>query len=109
MIITAEGLSGTVIFDGKIIEVSKHVGGTKFIPLAQLSGLQLHPKTFLGGNAYIEFNIAGASERQHKLHGGIPEMLAQLKSENVVMFTKKQQAKFEQLRDSILTAMRANA
>jgi len=108
MTTTAFGVTATVHFTGSVIIISRRDGTEKMIPLSNLSAMQLKPKTFLGGNAYIEFTVGGAQERQHKLGGGgLKEMVAQVQSENVVIFTKKQQPQFIALRDAILEALRS--
>lgn len=105
-VITAQGLTGSVEFDGNTIIIKKNAVGDKFIPIKQLTALHLHPKTFLGGNAYIEFSHAGAMEHRHKVTGGLSQMMDQVRNENMILFNKKQQPQFIALRDAILEALR---
>ena len=67
--------------------------GQKDIYLKQISSIQFKPAGLIT-NGYIQFAFIGGSENK----GGLFQAV---KDENTIMFTKKQQKDFEEIRDLI--------
>ena len=108
--ITAEGHSGTVIFDGRTITIRRTgflarmtVGkGEKQIPLTSVQAVQWKPAGALM-NGFIEFSIAGGVERRSEFGRQTRDAG---RNENAVIFTKQQMSTFQHLRDEIEKARR---
>ena len=101
----ADGSNGSVRLDGDRLRINRKgfaniltqgVQGEKVIPLASISAVQFKSAGWMAG--YIQFTIKGGIERP----GGIMEAT---KDENAVLFEKKQQPAFEDLRKIVETAM----
>jgi hypothetical protein len=109
---TAEGHGGvTVTFDGNFLSINRKgflaratVGkGEKRIPLGSITAVQLKPAGAMV-NGFIQFTVAGGNEAKSKFGS---QTMDAVKDENSVVFTKKQQAAFEALRDDIEQAITA--
>ncbi len=96
-----KGLNGQVDFDGASILISRKGGmahltqglkGDKTIPVGNITSVQFKAANFLT-NGYIQF-ATGASESR----GGLVEAT---KDENTVVFTKRMQTSFEELRGAV--------
>lgn len=105
MNIQAKGVSGTITFDGKIINIERSgilgrgtVGkGTKRFPATKLSSIQIKPAGPLM-NGYIEFSLPGGTEARSSFGHATAQAG---RNENAVVFTRKQQPDFLALRDAI--------
>lgn len=107
MTTTAKGVNGDITFDGSLLTITrKGLGnkGQKSIPVASIGGVQIKPATALV-NGFIQFSVAGEITRSA---GGTGRMMDAAKDENAVIFTKKQTADFEALRDAVLAAVAAH-
>jgi hypothetical protein len=108
-LIEAKGyLGGTVSFDGEWVTISRKglnrltVGkGTKRVHASQITAVQLKPAGPLI-NGFIQFSIPGGTERRSAYGSQTKDAV---RDENSVVFTKKQQPPFEQLRDAIEAAI----
>jgi Domain of unknown function (DUF4429)/Short C-terminal domain len=104
-----EGHNGQVNFDGTFVTITRKgflarasIGkGEKRIPLTSITAVQIKPAGSMV-NGFIQFSLPGGNEGRSKF--GSQTMDAS-KDENTVLFTKKQQADFEQLRDEIERAI----
>lgn len=108
MTITAKGQSGTLAFDGTFVTISRTglarmtVGkGDKRIPIASVSGVDWKPAGMLV-NGYIQITMPGGIERRSRAGS---RTFDAAKDENSVVFTKGQQAQFEQVRQAIEQAI----
>lgn len=104
----AKGHTGTVVFEGKLVTIKRDgLGrvaqgrGDKVIPLRSLTAVQLKPAGLLS-NGFIEFTIGGGSERTSRVGSAT---VGAVSNENAVVFTRKQQAAFEALRDEVNRAL----
>lgn len=108
----AAGFNGTARFDGRMLTITRNrVGrmtlgkGEKHIPLVSITAVQWKPA---GGmiSGFIQFGVAGSVE-------GRSEFGRQTKDakqdENAVVFNRKQQPVFEQLRDMVNEAITARS
>lgn len=105
-----KGVNGTVTFDGHWVSIARSGvtakatvgGGTKQIAVKSISAVQLKPAGMTRG--YIQFTVPGGQERRSKgsVGGGAT---AAAKDENSVLFSRKQQAEFEALQRSVMTAI----
>ncbi len=104
-----QGRAARVAFDGHFVTISRTsalgrmtVGkGVKKIPLGQISGIQLKPAG-VAMNGFIQFTVPGGNEVRSKFGH---QTFDAVKDENSVVFTKKQQPAFEQLRHEIEQAL----
>ena len=107
--IVVKGKNGTVSFDGSTVTVERSgftavsIFGksSKRIPLNQLSAVQFKAGSLVV-NGYIEFTFAGGGERQAVLGRGSSD---QVRNENAVVFSKKNNVEFQQLADAINEAL----
>lgn len=107
--IMAKGHNGTVEFDGDFVTINRtgalarlSVGkGSKRIPLASISAVQLKPAGALV-NGFISFSMAGGTERRSKFGSQTTDAV---NDENSVIITKKQMPEFEQLRAAVEQAI----
>jgi hypothetical protein len=104
-----KGHTGTVRFDGQVIEIVRKgllaraiVGkGTKQIPLASITAVQFKPAgPFVNG--FIQFTVSGGNEGRSSFGRQTTDAA---KDENAVVFHYKQRARFEELRDAVQAAL----
>lgn len=74
------------------------------MPINHITSMQLKPAGLMNG--FIQFSLAGGVEKQSKFGRQSNDAA---RDENAVMFTKKQQSAFEELRAAIERAMVARA
>jgi hypothetical protein len=111
--IEAQGHNGTVVFDGQFVSLQRKgvlarlsVGkGEKRIPLRSINAVQLKPAGPVM-NGYIEFSLGGGSERRAQFGR---QTVDAVNNENAVMFTRKQQPAFDQLRAAVEQAIAASS
>jgi hypothetical protein len=107
----AAGQGGQVSFDGQWLTIHRKgflaratVGkGDKRIPVASVTAVQWKPAGVVV-NGYIQFSLGGGSERRAQLGRQTVDAAS---DENSVVFTKKQQPAFEQVRDAVEAAIGA--
>lgn len=107
--IVVKGKNGTVSFDGSTVTVERSgftavsIFGksSKRIPLGQLTAVQFKAGSLIA-NGYIEFTFAGGGERHAVLGHGSSD---QIRNENAVVFSKKNNVEFQQLADAINEAL----
>ena len=106
-----KGHTGTISFDGAFVTIERtgllaraSVGkGEKCIPVGQITAVQFKPAGPLV-NGFIQFSIGGGNERRSKLGSQTTDAS---RDENSVIFTRRQQPEFEQLRTVVVAAMAA--
>ena len=100
-----KGVNGTVVVDGGFVTIQRKgflarsgVGkGEKRIPLRQITAVQFKPAgAMISG--FIQFSLGGGTERRSAFGR---QSFDAASDENSVMFTKKQQPEFEELRAAI--------
>lgn len=104
-----QGVNGAVSFDGRMVTISRAgfmaratVGkGEKRIPVRSITAVQLKPASKMI-RGYIQFTVPGGMEQRSRVGSQTRDAA---RDENSVVFTSKQQAGFEQLRDEIEAAM----
>lgn len=102
--ITAKGVNGSIVFDGSLVTITrKGIGnkGQKSVPLRSIGGVQIRPATMLV-NGFIQLSVSGETSRSS---GGTGRLQDAANDENSVIFTKKQTADFEALRDAVLAQL----
>lgn len=108
----AQGHNGTVVFDGQFVSLQRKgflaripVGkGEKRIPLRSINAVQIKPAGPMM-NGFIEFSLGGGDERRSQFGR---QTVDAVNNENAVMFTRKQQSAFEQLRTVVEQAIAAS-
>ena len=61
-VLEAKGKTGTVVFDGKMVELTRRIGkGSKRIPVRSITAVQWKPASTLV-RGFIQFTIAGGNE-----------------------------------------------
>lgn len=108
--IEASGQGGQISFDGAFVTITRngflarasHGRGDKRIPIASISAVQWKPAGPMV-NGFIQLSLGGADRQAAK---GSRTMNA-AKDENSVVFTRKQQPDFEQLRAALEQAIAA--
>jgi hypothetical protein len=111
--IEARGHNGTVQFDGQFVTLQRKgflarmsVGkGEKRIPLRSINAVQIKPAGPVM-NGYIEFSMGGADERRAQFGRQTTDAV---NNENAVLFTRKQQPAFDELRTAIEQAIAASS
>lgn len=106
--IEASGQGGQMAYDGAFVSITRngflgrvsHGRGDKRLPIASISSVQWKPAGGLT-NGFIQLSIGGADRQAAK---GSRTMDA-TKDENSVVFTRKQQPAFEELRAAIEEAI----
>ncbi|WP_214404161.1 DUF4429 domain-containing protein [Pseudonocardia lacus] len=99
------GHNGTVTYDGKFVTITRTgflarttIGkGEKRIPLRQITAVQLKPAGF-AVNGFIQFSLGGGREARSQFGRQTTDAV---KDENSVIFTRQQQAAFDELRSAI--------
>lgn len=107
----AKGKTGRITFDGQYITITRDtflarstVGkGEKRLHVAQISGVQWKPAGAVV-NGFIQFTVPGGNERRSRLGSQTNDAAH---DENSVVFTKKQQPAFEELRQALDVAISA--
>ncbi|MCR1984060.1 DUF4429 domain-containing protein [Cellulosimicrobium cellulans] len=107
--ITAQGVNGTVVFDGQWVTITRGgfygtmtVGkGQKRIPVSSITAVQWNAPNALV-NGFIQFTVAGGTEVRSK-HGR--QTKDALRDENSVVVKKKQVPDFLALRDAVEAAI----
>ena len=110
--IEAQGHNGTVLFDGQFVTLRRKgvlarmsVGkGEKRIPLRSINAVQIKPAGPVM-NGFIEFSLGGGDERRSQFGRQTADAV---NNENAVMFTRKQQPAFDQLRAAVEQAIVAS-
>lgn len=104
----AKGYGGSVTFDGQFVEIKRSglgrlvVGkGTKRIHVRHISSIQVKPAGPMT-NGFIQFSMSGGDERRSQFGRQTFDAAG---DENSMIFTRKQQPAFEQLRRAIEDAM----
>jgi hypothetical protein len=105
--IEAAGTGGQLAFDGQYVTITRngflaratHGRGDKKIPITAISAVQWKPAGITNG--FLQLSIGGADRQAAK--GG--RTMNAAKDENSVVFTKKQQPAFEQLRTALEQAI----
>lgn len=100
-----KGVNGTVMLDGGFVAIQRKgflaragVGkGEKRIPLRQITAVQFKPAGAMV-NGFIQFSLGGGVERRSAFGR---QSIDASSDENSVLFTKKQQPGFEELRTAI--------
>ncbi|MGW2048609.1 DUF4429 domain-containing protein [Streptomyces sp. NPDC001858] len=109
--IEAKGHNGQIVFDGQHVTITRKgilartsVGkGEKRWHISQISATQWKPAgAFING--FIQISAAGGNERRSTFGS---QTRSAVQDENSVIFTRKQQAGFEQLRAAIDQAIAA--
>lgn len=108
--IDAAGRNGQIVFDGKTVTIRRegffgragHGRGEKSIPLGHIAGVQLKPSGALT-NGFFQLTVPGEISSTRASKGS--RTMDAAKDENAVIFTKKQQSEFEELRDAIVSAI----
>ncbi|MFJ5259101.1 DUF4429 domain-containing protein [Streptomyces sp. NPDC088387] len=108
--INASGQGGQLAFDGQYVSITRngflgrasHGRGEKKLHISSISAVQWKPAGPMV-NGFIQLSLGGADRQAAK---GSRTMNA-AKDENSVVFTKKQQPEFEQLRAAIEQAIAA--
>lgn len=102
--LTAKGVNGTVTLTETTLVIERRgIGqrGTKVVPLSKIGAVQIKPPSALV-NGFIQFSITGESARSA---GGVGRSMAAANDENSVVFTKKQTAEFEAIRDAVVAKL----
>ena len=96
----AQGHNGQITIEGDWLVITRkgfgrigHSAGDRRIPLASITAVQMRPAGALT-NGFIRFTVPGSPE----LRGGMRNAGS---DENAVLFTKKHQAEFEAVRQTI--------
>lgn len=104
----AKGYTGTVEFDGQFVTIKRTgmarftIGkGDKRFHVRNVSAVQLKPAGPMV-NGFIQFTIPGGNEQRSRF-GSQTHNAA--RDENSVIFTRKQQPAFEQLRSAVEAAI----
>lgn len=107
----AKGNQGHVEFDGQFITITRkgfarvtYGKGSKDIPVEQVTAVQWKPAGKLGVPGVISFSLAGASENQSRFGRQTADAC---QDENSVLFLRKQQPAFEELRDAVKSTIAA--
>jgi hypothetical protein len=109
-VMEVKGHGGTIVrFDGNTITIIRQgllaratTGkGKKDLPLAHITGVQFKPAGPLV-NGFIQFTIDGGNEKQSAFGRQTTDAV---KDENSAIFTSKQRAGFEALRDEVRAAL----
>lgn len=109
--IQADGHGGQVQFDGQYVTITRsgflaratHGKGEKRLHISQISAVQWKPAGAMV-NGFIQFTVPGGNEAR----GGFGQQtMSAAKDENSVIFTRKQQPQFDQLRYAIDQAVAA--
>jgi len=101
--IEATGVNGSIrLADGIVTVTRKGIGnrGTKTIPLDKIGGVQIRPATMLV-NGFLQLSVVGEISRSK---GGVGRLQDAANDENAVIFTRKNAADFEALRDALMAA-----
>jgi Domain of unknown function (DUF4429)/Short C-terminal domain len=104
-----KGINGQIEFDGQSITIRRKgfmartgVGkGEKRIPLRHVTSVQFKPAGPVV-NGFIQFSLGGGNERRSAFG---QQTMDAAKDENSVVFRKKQQPGFEELRAAVESAM----
>ncbi|XTZ18194.1 DUF4429 domain-containing protein [Micromonospora echinospora] len=106
--LVARGQNGTVTFDGAFVTIARSgmarltIGkGDKRIPAASLTAVQWKPAGALV-NGFIQFTLPGGIEQRSRAGS---QTFNAAQDENSVVFTRKQQPAFEQLRHAVEQAI----
>jgi hypothetical protein len=107
-----KGMNGQIEFDGQSITIRRQgfrartgVGkGEKRIPLRHVTSVQFKPAGAMV-NGFIQFSLGGGNERRSAFG---QQTMDAAKDENSVIFRKKQQPEFEELRAAVESAMVAD-
>jgi hypothetical protein len=108
---SVKGHNGQIKFDGETVSITREgffgrVGqgrSTKNLPIRSIGAVQFKPATALM-NGYLQFSVQGeVSQRNNQLGSRVGNAA---KDENSVIFTKKQQAEFQELSDALTEAVR---
>ena len=105
----AKGRNGTVGFDGALVSIVRSgfiarttTGkGEKRLPIGQISAVQVKPASSLV-HGYISFSMPGGAEKQATFGS---QTYDAYQDENAVVFTKKQQPAFLDLREEVEQAL----
>lgn len=108
-----KGMKGQIEFDGQSITIRRKglmartgVGkGEKRIPLRHVTSVQFKPAG-PAVNGFIQFSLGGGNERRSAFG---QQTMDAAKDENSVVFRKKQQSQFEELRRAVESAMLADS
>lgn len=108
--IQAKGQGGQMAFDGQYVTITRegflgrasHGRGEKKLHVSSISAVQWKPAGAMV-NGFIQLSIGGADRQAAK--GG--RTMNAAKDENSVVFTKKQQSEFENLRAALDQAIAA--
>lgn len=109
MSITAQGFAGgQVTFDGQFVEISKRgaaafisASGNKRVHVSRISGVQIKPAT-RWTNGFIQFTIPGGNEVRAQWGR---QSIDASRDENSVIFDRKREPQFLELRDAIEKAI----
>jgi len=107
--ITANGRNGQVSFDGKTVTITReglaaratHGRSEKSIPLRQITAVQFKPVSMLT-TGYIQFTVPGETSNNK---GKGARAFDAAKDENSVIFLKKQEDEFRDLKQAIQAAI----
>jgi hypothetical protein len=108
--LAARGVNGQVTFDGGTVTITRKgalgrltVGkGMKQIPVTAITAVQIKPAGLVRG--FIQFTIPGGNERRSKFGSQSTDAA---KDENSVLFSRSQQAAFQQIADAITVTVRS--
>ena len=104
----AKGVNGQLSFDGATVVITRegfmarstHGRSEKALGVKSIGAVQWKPATALV-NGHIQFSVSGESSKKSI---GFGKSNDAAKDENAVIFTKKQAAEFEAIRDAIRAA-----
>ncbi|WP_158613190.1 MULTISPECIES: DUF4429 domain-containing protein [unclassified Frondihabitans] len=108
---SVKGHNGQITFDGETVAITREgffgrIGqgrSTKSLPIRSIGAVQFKPASALV-NGYLQFSVQGeVSQRNNQLGSRVTGAAA---DENSVIFTKKQQAEFQELADALTDAVR---
>lgn len=110
--IEARGVNGTVTFDGQTVTIHRSgfmaratVGkGTKTIPIGSITAVQWKPAGAVRG--FIQFTVPGGNERRSQFGRQSTDAA---RDENSVLFGRKHQPAFEQVRDHVQATIRGGS
>lgn len=109
--ITAVGRNGQVSFDGRTVTITRegaaaratHGRGEKSIPIRQIAAVQFKPNSF-ATVGFIQFTVPGEMSKNRGKGG---RTMDAAKDENAVLFSKKAEQDFLNLKAAVQSALAA--
>jgi hypothetical protein len=105
MVVEAVGRGGQVSFDGAMVTITRRGAlgrmtagkGEKRIPVRSITAVRWKPAGAMV-NGYIQFTLPGGVETRQRAGN---QTVAAARDENAVVFTRRQQPAFEELRAAV--------